>query len=406
MTELLQLFPWIALLLLGLVDRAIWWRLLDRALARQVAPVPAPPVAVPPPVAVEVPPAKPAPTPPPAPPVTPAVVPVPSAVAPLPPVLSAAGKWPQDNQGALIAFYGTPGPEVEAQLVHVIPPFRMTYEGAPVPYLMFHRKAADALLAALTTVWNYYGHDQAKIDALGISKTAGTYNKRFIAGTTRWSNHAFGAAIDINAEENGFNVAGNIPRVMVAAFKAQGARWGGDYKGRTDPMHLEFCESGEPRQSFEAWLAHYGVTKSPAVTTGGGPALGETVTGKMSWFGGPNDTGVAANEGLALCEPAEMGKFPSLFLAEQPAGTTGLARRLDPSKPFIAMRWDYAVTPRAWLQQHTVKVSANGKTLDAQPIDWGPNEHTGRIADLSKGLMDALGLKTDDTVSVTIPPVT
>ena len=46
---------------------------------------------------------------------------------------------------------------------------------------------------------------------------------------------------------------------MIAAFKAEGARWGGDYKGRTDPMHFEFCASGEPVRTFEQWLAFYGV---------------------------------------------------------------------------------------------------------------------------------------------------
>jgi hypothetical protein len=175
-------------------------------------------------------------------------------------------KWPQDNQAALIAFYGDPGKgQIEPQLVPVTPPFRMTYEGTPVNHLVFHKKAADALLAALTTVWNYYGHDQAKLDALGISKTAGTFNKRFIRGSDwKWSNHAYGAAIDINAEENGFNVAGNIPRVMVAAFKAQGARWGGDYSGRTDPMHFEFCDGGGSQRTFEEWLGFYGVTDKPA----------------------------------------------------------------------------------------------------------------------------------------------
>lgn len=174
--------------------------------------------------------------------------------------------WPQDNESALIAFYGDPGRgQVEPQLVHIAPPFRMTYEGAPVPHLVFHKKAADALLAALNTVWDYYGHDQAKLDSLGISKTAGTFNPRKIAGSDRWSNHAFGAAIDINADDNGFYKGhGNIPTPMIAAFKAQGARWGGDYKGRTDPMHFEFCESGEPRESFEAWLSHYGVKAPPS----------------------------------------------------------------------------------------------------------------------------------------------
>lgn len=180
-----------------------------------------------------------------------------------------SSRWPKDNLDALIAFYGDPAKgQVEANLVKVTPPFRMTYEGTEVKQLVFHKKAADALLAALTTVWEFYGRDQARVDALGISKTAGTYNKRYIAGTTRWSNHAFGAAIDINADDNGFYQGkGNIPPPMIAAFKAQGARWGGDYSGRTDPMHFEFCDSGAPDQSFAAWLAHYGVAAPAASLT-------------------------------------------------------------------------------------------------------------------------------------------
>ncbi len=182
--------------------------------------------------------------------------------------------WPQDNEAALIAFYGDPAHGIEQQLIHVTPPFRMTYEGQAVDHLVFHRKAADALLAALTQVWDYYAHDQTKLDALGISKTAGTFNPRKIAGSNRWSNHAFGAAIDINADDNGFYKGhGNIPTPMIAAFKAQGARWGGDYRGRTDPMHFEFCASGEPQQSFEAWLAHYGVNQAAATASADPPKV-------------------------------------------------------------------------------------------------------------------------------------
>lgn len=170
-------------------------------------------------------------------------------------------RWPKDNQTALIKFYGDPGAgEVGDQLVKITPPFKMYYEGKLLKTLSFHKKAAPALLSALTKVWDYYDHDQATIDKLGISKTAGTYNPRKIRGSaTKWSNHAYGAAIDINAEQNGFNVAGNIPPVMIAAFKSEGARWGGDYKSRKDPMHFEFCDGGEPQRSFEEWLKVLGV---------------------------------------------------------------------------------------------------------------------------------------------------
>lgn len=157
-------------------------------------------------------------------------------------------RWPADNQTALIRFYGEPGPEVERQLVPVTPPFKMYYEGQPVKTIRFHKKAAAALSAALNEIWEHYGRDQSKIDALGISKYAGAYNPRKIRNSaTKWSNHAYGAAIDLNAEENGFGAGhGNIPQPVVDAFKRQGARWGGDYKGRTDPMHFEFCDGGTP----------------------------------------------------------------------------------------------------------------------------------------------------------------
>jgi hypothetical protein len=133
----------------------------------------------------------------------------------------------------------------------------------------------------------------------------------------------------------------------------------------------------------------------------------ETFAGTMSTFGGPDDMGVSPSEGLALCEPSEVDKFPEdLFLEEQPPGTTGLARRLDPSFPYIAMRWDYDVTSREWLQTHTVSVKnpQTGKTVfNVQPIDWGPNESTGRICDLSPGLAAALALDTDDVCEVHVP---
>lgn len=126
----------------------------------------------------------------------------------------------------------------------------------------------------------------------------------------------------------------------------------------------------------------------------------KVITGKCSWFGGPHDTGIGSHEGLALVQSAR--QLPEYFL---PDNGLGLARRLNPDKFFIACRWNYHITPVSWLLQHTVTVSANGKSLEAQPVDWGPNSRTGRIADLSLGALKYLGLNTDDHVTITIPPV-
>lgn len=138
--------------------------------------------------------------------------------------------------------------------------------------------------------------------------------------------------------------------------------------------------------------------------------------GKMSTFGGPDDMGVSPAEGLALLVPTDVDhpRFKSLFLPAQPPGTTGLARRLNPHALYVACRWPYTDLPeegRKLWKQHLRSVYARvsnprtGLTLEAMPVDWGPNERTTRVADLSPGLADKLALETDDDCIVTIPPL-
>lgn len=154
--------------------------------------------------------------------------------------------WPADNEAALIAYYGTPGHAVESQMVPVTPPFQMFYEKTPIHTIKFHKKCAFALLAALEEIWEKYGRDQSAIDKARVSSYDGAYNPRKISGSDRWSNHAFAAAIDFDASHNSFNTGhGTMAQIVIDAFKRQGARWGGDYHGRTDPMHFEFCGGGK-----------------------------------------------------------------------------------------------------------------------------------------------------------------
>jgi len=126
--------------------------------------------------------------------------------------------------------------------------------------------------------------------------------------------------------------------------------------------------------------------------------------GKVSWFGGPNDiTGVTADEGLAFIYEYETA--PHLFLDKQPPNTTGLARRLNPAVNYIACRWDYDVYPKPSLLEHMalVRSTKTGKEIMCYPADWGPNQSTDRVADISEGAMQALGIHTDDEVEVVYP---
>src|SRR6185503_6253563 len=126
--------------------------------------------------------------------------------------------------------------------------------------------------------------------------------------------------------------------------------------------------------------------------------------GPCSWFGGPNDTGVAPDEGLAFI--TDISQAPHLFLPYQPSGTTGLARRLNPDVSYVACRWDYSKTPKDMLREGEkalVRSKKSGYEILAYPADWGPHEDTGRVADLSPALADALKLQTDDEVDVIYP---
>ena len=141
-------------------------------------------------------------------------------------------------------------------------------------------------------------------------------------------------------------------------------------------------------------------------TSSGGPESVFQITGKMSTFGGPDDHGMGPDEGLALFGPMDLTnpKYSYLFLPAPPPGTTGLGRRLNPAKYYIACRWDYNQAPKAFLRDSLAVVlnPENGRSVSARPVDWGPSPDTNRVADLSPGVAAALGLNTDDFVSVTI----
>lgn len=154
--------------------------------------------------------------------------------------------WPKDNTAAKNAFYGNfHGADWQTKyLTRVTPPFKMFYDKKPMPSILVNRMCAPELLSVFNEIWNACNHDQKQVDATGTSDFGGCFNIRPIAGSNNWSNHSWACAIDLSPGSNGFNVQKTtLGRIVVDTFKAHGARWGGDYKGRKDPMHFEFVQS-------------------------------------------------------------------------------------------------------------------------------------------------------------------
>lgn len=145
--------------------------------------------------------------------------------------------WPHDDLASKIKFFGKPG----TNLVSIIPPFQMYYDKHPIKAITVNQKIAASLLRVFNDIFEQCGHDQKKIDALGVSAYGGCYNYRPVRGSTsNLSNHAFGAAIDLDPERNPLGAKiGKMPPMVVNAFKKEGWLWGGDYKNRKDWMHFE-----------------------------------------------------------------------------------------------------------------------------------------------------------------------
>lgn len=124
-------------------------------------------------------------------------------------------------------------------------------------------------------------------------------------------------------------------------------------------------------------------------------------------YGGPKDTGLAANEGLSLFGVADLANpaYRSLFLPATPAtARVGLARRLDPDQSYVSAGWDYSLTSRSFLRTNKVRVRnpKSGAAERAQAVDWGPYPTTGFTADLSPGVAKRLGLNYADPVEVIV----
>ena len=86
------------------------------------------------------------------------------------------------------------------------------------------------------------------------SSDTGAYNCRHISGTSTWSNHAYGTAVDVNWRSNPYSsrLITDMPSAMIRDIEnirtADGTRvfrWGGRYSGSKDAMHFEVMVSPE-----------------------------------------------------------------------------------------------------------------------------------------------------------------
>ena len=98
------------------------------------------------------------------------------------------------------AQYGEPGDESVLKSIKVPEGFNLTYGGSPVKSIRIHKDVADNLYSAMTEVLQVYQPEL--IQDLRINIYQGSYNNRRKRGGTTFSTHAWGIALDFDADNN------------------------------------------------------------------------------------------------------------------------------------------------------------------------------------------------------------
>jgi hypothetical protein len=130
---------------------------------------------------------------------------------------------------------------------HLIP-FTVRYaDTGAYQTIYFHKKLGGLATAVIpfeggtsTNLDNdIWGHLWHKGLLKYVKSGVGAYNCRYIAGTTKWSTHAWGIAIDIswNVEPNG-DCTSNNNYTFAYVLKNHGWTWGADW---CDPMHFQYA---------------------------------------------------------------------------------------------------------------------------------------------------------------------
>lgn len=149
--------------------------------------------------------------------------------------------WPSADSESLRKFYGNPGDE--SQLVTLVFPYPMLYDGKAVRTTRCHKKVLVPLMRALSDIGSRFtDHPEIRDEA---EDYGGCFNFRLKRGGSSYSLHSYGAAIDLDADDNSFRdswpMQSDMPLEIMEAFARQGAI-GGGWAWGFDAMHFQFTK--------------------------------------------------------------------------------------------------------------------------------------------------------------------
>lgn len=153
-------------------------------------------------------------------------------------MVKAPQQWPKSDQASLRAFYGAPGDE--SNLVSFTFPYPIYYGGKLVKTGRCHKRVKDSLVRVLTAIGDRWKDDRGIMEE--AEDYGGIYNYRTKRGGSSWSLHAWGAAIDLDADDNGMKDAwplrADMPLEIMEEFAREGWLSAGAFWGY-DAMHFQ-----------------------------------------------------------------------------------------------------------------------------------------------------------------------
>lgn len=149
-------------------------------------------------------------------------------------LMAGAGPRPIPTTRDLTLFFGQAGDE--SNLVN-LPVQGVKYAGKPVKTIRVHKLCAESLSSILIEL--------ADVAPWLLERYDGCYNFRTMRGGTSWSLHAYGAAIDFDAANNGnhthWPARATMPFAVIEIFARHGWLSAGAFWGR-DSMHFQFSQ--------------------------------------------------------------------------------------------------------------------------------------------------------------------
>ena len=231
------------------------------------------------------------------------------------------------------------------------------------------------------------------------TSSASSWVWRTVSGTFRFSQHAFGTAVDINAPQNPYRSSNvlitNMPDWYVNAWIGAGFCWGGDWVDVKDPMHF-------------SWLG-------PALTPGypGRPAPYRPITSDVAFdriaFNGKTilakvdgaQYGLADFSGDGSADLYRLTPTPDGARLEAAGSQSGFAviglrldLPIDAAKPLLVGDRDYDGLPDLW----SVDTSGGSVSLDVRDSsgDYETVETLATSVPVAEGDDYALTLYDDD----------